>query len=152
MDRPASRLRGPMSARHVALAISVLATSGVLACRSPTAPVRLHEVNVSGTITSSRDGSPIEGVSLTVGDDFVGLFGGGEGSLGEGTETAADGTYALHLTSPSSDGWVCNDDSPFWLKVYLLDGWTMSKASAGSLDLRCTEKPQVIDVQLTPTS
>ena len=134
------------------LALSVLAMSGTAACDSPT-EVALAEVNVSGRVTSVQDGSPIEGVSVTVGYGFAGLFSSGEGSLGPASQTGADGAYSLHYVMPKVVGGperITCSEGALWLKVYRLDGWTMSEASKGSLNLRCTEAAQVVNVHFTP--
>lgn len=140
-----------MTRCRLVVILGFLEMSGVAACAEPTG-VTLQELHVSGTVTSSQDGSPIEGVSVAVAYRFVGLFNGGEGS-GESVQTGADGTYSLQFGSPVGDPIQCRAKA-YWIRVYLPNGWTMATASTvgDALFLHCTEALQVIDVQLTPTS
>jgi len=141
-----------MTLRRVVPAVGVLSALVVGACDHPTI-VRVERLEVSGTVTSTVDGSPFAGVGVMIANEFVGLSGGGIGTCfgGEIDHTDSDGRYEVHCDFGGLGGGTAEcGSSTYFISVSPPDGWiTAHDASDNGGYVECSEEPQVINVKLS---
>lgn len=112
-----------------------------LAC--VTGPVELSAIRIRGTVTSTVDAEPIEGVGVRLGWEFAGFFASGGG--GTWGETDAEGKYAITKENVS-----CTPET-FEIGFTIPDGYRLL-TDRGEYDfvVQCVEDVQVFDFQFEP--
>ena len=112
-----------------------------LACESATDPVELSAIRIRGTVTSTVDDEPIEGVGVVLAWEFAGFGASGTGT--EWGETDAEGKYAI-----TKENVVCTPET-FEIGVSIPDGYRWP-TDGEPLVVQCVEDVQVLDLQLEP--
>ena len=110
-----------------------------LACA--TDPVELNAIRVRGTVTSTVDDEPIEGVGVVLAWEFASF-----GASGTGTEwgfTDAEGKYAITKTNV-----FCTPET-FEIGFTIPDGYRLPTDREPPV-VQCVEDVQVFDFQFAP--
>ncbi len=110
-----------------------------LAC--VTSPVELSAIRIRGTVTSTVDDEPIEGVGVVLAWEFASF-----GASGIGTEwgfTDAEGKYAITKTNV-----FCTPET-FEIGFTILDGYRLPTDREPPV-VQCVEDVQVFDFQFEP--
>ncbi len=110
-----------------------------LAC--VTGPVDLSAIRIRGTVTSTVNDEPIEGVGVRLGWRFASFFGSGSG--GTWGETDAEGKYAITKENVS-----CTPET-FEIGYTIPDGYRRLTDEEIFVVL-CVEDVQVFDFQFEP--
>ena len=110
-----------------------------LAC--VTGPVDLSAIRICGTVTSTVDAEPIEGVGVRLGWKFASVSqSGGGGTLGE---TDAEGKYAI-----TKENVICTPET-FEIGYTMPDGYRRLTDKEPFV-VECVEDVQVFDFQFEP--
>ncbi|MCH7639194.1 MAG: hypothetical protein IH855_07005 [Bacteroidetes bacterium] len=111
-----------------------------LAC--VTNPVELSAIRIRGTVTSTVDGEPIEGVGVRLGWKFASFSqSGGGGTWGE---TDAEGKYAI-----TKENVFCTPET-FEIGFTIPDGYRLLTDGEYLFVVQCVEDVQVFDFQFEP--
>ncbi len=114
----------------------------ILACVSATNPVELSAIRIRGTVTSTVDDEPIEGVGVRLGWEFASFSQSGNG--GTWGETDAEGKYAITQANVS-----CTPET-FDIGFTIPDGYRMLTDGDYLFVVQCVEDVQVFDFQFEP--
>ncbi len=110
-----------------------------LACA--TDPVELSAIRIRGTVTSTVDDEPIEGVGVRLGWKFASFSQSGSG--GTWGETDAEGKYAI-----MKENVVCTPET-FEIGFTIPDGYRLPTDREPPV-VQCVEDVQVFDFQFEP--
>ena len=111
-----------------------------LAC--VTGPVELSAIRIRGTVTSTVNDEPIEGVGVRLGWQFASFFqSGGGGTWGE---TDAEGKYAI-----TEENVICTPET-FEIGFTIPDGYRLLTDGEYLFVVQCVEDVQVFDFQFEP--
>ena len=113
-----------------------------LACDSATDPVELSAIRIRGTVTSTVDGEPIEGVGVVLASQFAGFF--GSGTSTEWGWTDAEGKYAI-----TKENVICSPET-FEIGFTIPDGYRLLTDGEYLFVVQCVEDVQVFDFQFEP--
>ena len=121
-----------------------------LACDSATNPVELSAIRIRGTVTSTVDGEPIEGVGVVLASEFAGFF--GSGTSTEWGWTDAEGKYAITKENMIIGGpqtFFCTPET-FEIGFTIPDGYRLLTDGEYLFVVQCVEDVQVFDFQFEP--
>ena len=111
-----------------------------LAC--VTGPVDLSAIRIRGTVTSTVNDEPIEGVGVRLGWQFAGFFASGGGGTWGWTD--AEGKYAI-----TKENVICTPDT-FEIGFTIPDGYRLLSDGEYLFVVQCVEDVQVFDFQFEP--
>lgn len=114
-----------------------------LGCESATDPVKLSVFRISGNVTSSADGEPIEGVTVALVWQVVGGFGAFPTGTESGT-TDAGGEYTITMVDV-----LCSPET-FEIVFTIPDGYRLLPERDYIFVVQCVEDVQVFDFQFEP--
>ncbi len=138
-------------AKRILLAGAFMIGLTSLACDSAIGPVQLSAIHIRGTVTSSADGEPIEGVGVVLASQFAGFF--GSGTSTEWGWTDAEGKYAITKESVIIMGrphtFFCTPET-FEIGFHIPDGYRMLTDGEYLFVVQCVEDVQVFDFQFEP--
>lgn len=145
VPRPA---RGWALRRALRIVSSVTLSTATAACGIIAGPDdREVNVQISGTVTSADDGTPVPGILVEV---WAGSWFGGDSRRVTQTRSRSDGTYSLQTGTAACDSyalqaaWEPGDGYRVAVSSYPTDAARFSRSIA------CTDEPQVIDINLQP--
>ena len=141
-------------AKRILLAGAFMIGLTSLACDSATGPVQvqLSAIHIRGTVTSTVDGEPIEGVGVVLaGGAYAGFFGSGRST--DWGWTDAEGNYAItkenNIGRLSGRTFSCSPET-FEIGFYIPDGYRMLTDGEYLFVVQCVEDVQVFDFQFEP--